>query len=155
MQEKNTTWILTRHLQGCASLICLDMIMLFSPKIAILARILYVWPQAAKFQSCALSPVTRQALKLLGEKVAKMFVQDLCVKSSIWYKFQTKYKFRLWCRSVVVAIRGTWSMEDIITDSVASAECLKDWLPPGTPHFQATVYSKYCSSRDDKNHPVG
>ena len=32
-------------------------------------------------------------------------------------------------RSVVVAIRGTWSMEDIITDSVAEPECLADWLP--------------------------
>ena len=29
----------------------------------------------------------------------------------------------------MVAIRGTWSMEDIITDSVAEAERLHDWLP--------------------------
>lgn len=32
---------------------------------------------------------------------------------------------------MVVAIRGTWSMEDIITDSVADPMLLRDWLPKG------------------------
>ena len=36
-------------------------------------------------------------------------------------------------RSVIVSIRGTWSMEDIITDSVADPMLLKDWLPKGQP----------------------
>ena len=35
------------------------------------------------------------------------------------------------CRSVIVSVRGTWSMEDIITDSVADPMLLKDWLPKG------------------------
>ena len=33
------------------------------------------------------------------------------------------------CRSVVVGVRGTATMEDIVTDSVAQPEPLQDWLP--------------------------
>ena len=33
------------------------------------------------------------------------------------------------CRSVVVAVRGTATMEDVVTDSVAQPDTLQDWLP--------------------------
>lgn len=33
------------------------------------------------------------------------------------------------CRSVILAVRGTATIEDVITDSLAEPELLTDWLP--------------------------
>lgn len=34
-------------------------------------------------------------------------------------------------RTVVVAIRGTSSLADLVTDAVVHPEAIDDWLPPG------------------------
>ena len=43
------------------------------------------------------------------------------------------------CRSVVVAVRGTATMEDVITDSVAAPDLLdrSEWLPESFKQQQA------------------
>jgi len=46
-------------------------------------------------------------------------------------------------------VRGTWSMEDIITDSVADPRLLTDWLPQGaTPYTSARTLATHllCTS---------
>ena len=37
--------------------------------------------------------------------------------------------FRRKTRSVVVAIRGTMSLADLVTDAVVHPECLSGWMP--------------------------
>ena len=47
------------------------------------------------------------------------------------------------CRSVVVAVRGTATMEDVITDSVAAPDLLdrSEWLPESFKQQQAQTGS--------------
>ena len=50
-----------------------------------------------------------------------------------------KHEALVCCRSVVVAVRGTATMEDVITDSVAAPDLLdrSEWLPESFKQQQA------------------
>ena len=54
-----------------------------------------------------------------------------CLPGTTSLPVEMHYLNRAYRRSVIVSVRGTWSMEDIITDSVADPMLLKDWLPKG------------------------
>eukprot|EP00884_Botryococcus_braunii_P011575 jgi/Botrbrau1/20418/Bobra.0006s0072.2 len=72
------------------------------------------------FQEAVAQDLTRDSCELLYVSMANRFLSHLPYLIALDHT----------TRSVVVAIRGTYSLEDVITDSVAEPErLLGDWLP--------------------------